>query len=166
MSLLAVHHSRILSLLSVKLNASSSICTLKQKTNPQKRGLSERFNLPTHTCSANVGEWMQVKSRRPSCSTRRLMVSSTTSTLFNWRSFTGSRVAMPLGLASANRSSSWVAVEMAWPGGSSLWDERVKGTMQYIYLNKYMHIFLYIYIYIHIVVGKMFQIGCFHNIYT
>ncbi|TNN59729.1 hypothetical protein EYF80_030100 [Liparis tanakae] len=61
---------------------------------------------------------MQLKSRRLSCSTRRLMVSSTTSTLFSWRSFTGSRVAMPLGLASANRRSSWVA----GPG------ERAKGS--------------------------------------
>lgn len=77
----------------------------------------------THTCSANMGEWMQLKSLRLSCSTRSLMLASTTSTLFSWRSLTGSRVAMPLGLASANRSSSCVAVEMAWPGGSSLKDK-------------------------------------------
>lgn len=70
-----------------------------------------------------MGEWMQLKSLRLSCSTRSLMLASTTSTLFSWRSLTGSRVAMPPGLASANRSSSCVAVEMAWPGGSSLKDK-------------------------------------------
>ena len=74
----------------------------------------------THTCSEKVGEWMQLKSLRLSCSMRSLMVPSTTSTLFSWRSFTASRVTTPPGLASANRRSSWVAVEMAWPGGSSL----------------------------------------------
>lgn len=67
----------------------------------------------THTCSEKVGEWMQLKSLRLSCSTRSLMVPSTTSTLFSWKSFTGSRVITPPGLASTNRRSSWVAVEMA-----------------------------------------------------
>lgn len=77
----------------------------------------------TQTCSVKVGEFMQLNSLRPSCSTRSRMESSTTSTLFSWRSFTGSRLGRPPGLASANRRSSWVAVEMAWPGGSSLNDE-------------------------------------------
>ncbi len=67
-----------------------------------------------------VGEWMQWKSFRQSCNTRCLITPSTTSTPFRWRSFTGSRVVMPFGLASAKRRSSWVAVEIAWPGGSSL----------------------------------------------
>ncbi len=72
------------------------------------------------TCSVKVGEWMQWKSFRQSCNTRCLITPSTTSTPFRCRSFTGSRVVMPFGLASANRRISWVAVEIAWPGGSSL----------------------------------------------
>ena len=52
------------------------------------------------------------------------MEPSTTSTLFSWRSFTGSRVAIPPGFVSANRKSSCVAVEMAWPGGSYLKDRK------------------------------------------
>lgn len=63
---------------------------------------------------------MQVKSLRASCSTRSLMEAWTTSMLFSWRSFTGSRLVRPPGLASASRRSSWVAKETAWPGGSSL----------------------------------------------
>lgn len=76
--------------------------------------------LGEHTCSEKVGEWMHLKSLRLSTSTRCLITPSTTSTPFRCRSFTGSRVAMPLGLASASRRSSWVAVDMACPGGSSL----------------------------------------------
>ena len=72
---------------------------------------------------------MQLKSLRLSCSTRSLMEPSTTLTLFNWRSFTGSRVAMPPGLASANRRSSCAAVEMAWPGGSCL-NDKGQGVME------------------------------------
>lgn len=72
------------------------------------------------TCSGNMGEWMQLNSLRLSCRTRSLIDAVTTSMFFSWRSFTGSRLARPLGLASANRKSSCVAVEMAWPGGSSL----------------------------------------------
>lgn len=101
-----------------------NVCTFELASSEKTKTLNPLFpfvgDLHTHTCSAKVGEWMQVKLLRLSCSKRSLMLPSTTSTLFSCRSFTGSRVARPPGLASASRSSSCVAVEMAWPGGSCL----------------------------------------------
>lgn len=82
------------------------------------------------TCSGNVGEWMQLNCLRLSCRTRTLIEACTTSMLFSWRSFTASRLARPPGLASANRRSSCVAIEMAWPGGSNLKVKIVKETLK------------------------------------
>ena len=100
------------------------INTVNSSKNSKVQFILSAFNNKHTPGPANVGVWMQLKSLRLACSTRSLRVSSTTCTLFSWRCRSrGSRVAKPPGLASANRRSSWVAVEMAWPGGSSLWDK-------------------------------------------